>query len=98
MDEIVPYKPPSSRKKTTKLKQKIPKLVNVSKNYSEVVEIDSDDDEQDAKESQIEQNAYYQIHKILSSDQYQLGKTVHEYIEAFHLQYRSIKESADMLP
>jgi len=32
-----------------------------------------------------ESTSVYQIHKILSSDQYTIGKNVSEYIESFHM-------------
>jgi len=64
--------------------------------------IESDDEDDDdnndgqPKGSQAfnETSAYYQIHKILSSDQYTLGSNVQYYIECFHLQYKSLSESA----
>jgi hypothetical protein len=34
----------------------------------------------------------------LSSDQYTIGKNVSEYIESFHMQYKNLKESSDLLP
>lgn len=46
----------------------------------------------------VETSSLYQIHKILSSDQYTLGKNVAEYIDAFHMQYKSLRESASLLP
>ena len=63
-------------------------------NYSDD---DSDGDGQKGG-SYNETSSIYQIHKILSSDQYTLGKNVAQYIEAFHQQYKSVRESAALLP
>lgn len=45
-----------------------------------------------------ETQAYYHYHKILSSDNYALGQKVDEYIQSFFLQYKSVIESAELLP
>jgi hypothetical protein len=46
----------------------------------------------------IETSSVYHIHKVLSSDQYAVGKNIQQYLEGFHVQYRSLKESAALLP
>ena len=82
----------SERKKNTKLRE----LKRSVKSYNE-----SDDDDSDRENKNYgynETSSIYVIHKILSSDQYTLGKNVAEYIECFHLQYKSIRESAMLLP
>ena len=40
----------------------------------------------------------YEFRKILSSDQYTVGKKIADFIKDFVSNYRSIKESAEMLP
>lgn len=35
---------------------------------------------------------------MLASDQYTVGRNIQQYLEGFHLQYRSLKESAALLP
>jgi hypothetical protein len=58
-----------------------------------------DSDEDEGKSAGYnESSSIYQIHKILISDQYSLGRNVSQYIEAFHLQYKSMRESATLLP
>lgn len=46
---------------------------------------DEDSDEEAGKAAFNESSSVYQIHKMLTSDQYSLGKNVSQYIEAFHL-------------
>ncbi|CDW77121.1 UNKNOWN [Stylonychia lemnae] len=61
--------------------------------------VDSDDSEEEGRSNQYnETSSIYQINKILSSDQYTLGKNVAQYIDCFQLQYKSLRESAQMLP
>jgi len=57
-------------------------------------ENDDDSEGEDKGHGYNETSSIYMIHKILSSDQYTLGKNVAEYIECFHYQYKSIRESA----
>lgn len=61
---------------------------------------DNDDEDHDEETSVAiqESTSVYEIHKILSSDQYTIGKNVSDYIESFHMQYKNIKESAELLP
>ena len=60
---------------------------------------DEDSDENEGKSvSYNDTSNIYQIHKILTSDQYTLGRNVTAYLEGFHQQYRSLRESAEMLP
>lgn len=59
---------------------------------------DEDSDGEQKNSGYNETSSIYQIHKILSSDQYTLGKNVAQYIECFHLQYKSLRESAALLP
>lgn len=59
------------------------------------------DDESDDDGKSIgfnDSSSVYQIRKILTSDQYTLGMNVSQYLESFHLQYRSLRESAALLP
>ena len=69
------------------------------KNYQEL-DLGEEESEQEVEiaASQVEANSFYHFHKVLSSVQYSVGKNVQEYLEAFCLQYRSIKESAALLP
>ena len=48
--------------------------------------------------STLESYSYYYFHKILTSESYNLGKRVSDFISDFLHNYRSIKESADLLP
>lgn len=60
---------------------------------------DNDEEEDDNPSSQLQQsNSVYEIHKILSSDSYTIGKNVSEYIESFFQQYKNVQESAEFLP
>jgi hypothetical protein len=60
---------------------------------------EEDSDENEGKSvSYNDTSNIYQIHKILTSDQYTLGRNVTAYLEGFHQQYRSLLESAEMLP
>ena len=74
------------RSQTNNLKQEFPQ--------------DDEDDQNDEEQTPAfqESSSVYQIHKILSSDQYTIGKCVSEYIESFHMQYKNIKESSELLP
>ena len=42
--------------------------------------------------------AYYHYHKILSDDSYTLGRNVDEFINSYFIQYKSTKESSELLP
>lgn len=66
-------------------------------NYSEI-SYGSDSDDDSAHPKQTKEDIYYYFHKMLSDDSYTLGKHMSEYIESFHIQYKSIKESASLLP
>ena len=57
-----------------------------------------EEDEENLSAAQQESSSIYQIHKILSSDQYTIGKNVSEYIQSFQQQYKNIKESSELLP
>lgn len=46
---------------------------------------DEDEDEEETSAAIQQSNSIYEIHKILSSDQYTIGKNVSEYIESFHM-------------
>ena len=60
---------------------------------------EEDSDENEGKSvSYNDTSNIYQIHTILTSDQYTLGRNVTAYLEGFHQQYRSLRESAEMLP
>jgi hypothetical protein len=62
-------------------------------------QIDEEDDDDDEESAGFDQSSsIYEIHKILSSDQYTIGKSVSDYIESFHLQYKNLQESAELLP
>lgn len=45
-----------------------------------------------------ESSSYYQFHKILSSENYTLGKSISDFITSFSAQYRNPEESVSMLP
>jgi len=48
--------------------------------------VDSDDSDEESRGGIYnETSSIYQINKILSSDQYTLGKNVAQYIDCFHL-------------
>ena len=42
--------------------------------------------------------SFYEFRKILSSDQYSIGKKIVDFTRDFFANYRSIKESAELLP
>lgn len=42
--------------------------------------------------------SYYQFYKLLSSESYTLGKSLAEFFESFHNQYKNIEESSRLLP
>ena len=47
---------------------------------------DDEDDDDDTPSAAFQQSSsIYEIHKILSSNQYTIGKSVSDYIESFHL-------------
>lgn len=43
-------------------------------------------------------SSIYQLNKAMSQEQYTVGRSVQEYFRDFHLQYKSIAESAALLP
>lgn len=43
-------------------------------------------------------SSIYQLNKVMSQEQYTLGRNVQQYFLDFHLQYKSVKESAALLP
>lgn len=45
-----------------------------------------------------ESASYYQFHKILSSEEYALGKSISEFVSSFAQQYRNPEESALLMP
>ena len=55
--------------------------------------MDDEDDDGTPSNGCQESTSVYQIHKILSSDQYTIGKSVSEYIESFDMQYVNLKEA-----
>jgi len=50
---------------------------------------DSDEESELRVGKYTETSSVYQINKILSSDQYTVGKNISEYLESFALQYKS---------
>jgi len=50
---------------------------------------DSDEDSELRVGKYTETSSVYQINKILSSDQYTVGKNISEYLDSFQLQYKS---------
>lgn len=48
--------------------------------------------------STLESYSFYYFHRILTSESYNLGKRVSDFINDFLHNYRSIKESAELLP
>jgi len=57
-----------------------------------------DDSSHQTSESSSKKFTYYYYHKILSSDQYSLGKKVAEFLKWFEVEYKSMKESSKQLP
>lgn len=61
--------------------------------------IDEEDDDDDEPSDTFKQSSsIYEIHKILSSDQYTIGKSVSDYISSFKEQYKNLNESVEFLP
>ena len=76
-------------------------LISYSIGHSKQIELpldDEDDNDEETSTAIQESTSIYEIHKILSCDQYSIGKNVSEYIESFHMQYKNIKESSELLP
>jgi len=46
----------------------------------------------------LESASFYEFRKILSSENYSIGKKVAEFLEDFAANYKSVSESADLLP
>jgi hypothetical protein len=65
-------------------------------NYSEI-SLDSSDSDSDTPKQSKEEFFYY-FHKILADDSYTLAKQMQEYIETFHIQYKSIQDASALLP
>lgn len=59
---------------------------------------DSDEDNELRVGKYTETSSIYQINKILSSEQYAVGQNVQQYLDSFRIQYKSIPESAALLP
>lgn len=57
-----------------------------------------DIDENIISTQNLESSSFYEFRKILSSDQYSIGKKVAEFLVDFAGNYKSIKESAELLP
>jgi len=57
-----------------------------------------DIDENIISTQNLESSSFYEFRKILSSDQYSIGKKVAEFFVDFAGNYKSIKESAELLP
>lgn len=74
------------------------KLFQAASPGQQIDEDDDEDEEETPSSAFQESSSVYQIHKILSSDQYTIGKSVSEYIESFHMQYKNLKESSEFLP
>lgn len=55
---------------------------------------EEDDCDTNASISLQQNSSFYEIQKILCSDQYTIGKNVQEYISSFHQQYKNLKESS----
>lgn len=56
------------------------------------------DEEETVVTCKHESSSYYQFHKILSSENYTLGKSISAFIQSFSEQYRNPEESVTMLP
>ena len=56
------------------------------------------EDEEEESAGFEQSSSIYEIHKILSSDQYTIGKSVSDYIESFHLQYKNLQKVLLILP
>ena len=96
---------PKSARKNSKKTGKL----TFSNNYDEISFISDDEESKSPRNgSQINVKSsqqpssknftYYYFHKILSSDQYSLGKKVSNFLSEFETEYKSIKESSDLLP
>lgn len=46
----------------------------------------------------LESSSFYEFRKILSSEQYSIGKKVSDFVKDFAASYKSISESAELLP
>jgi len=57
-----------------------------------------DVDEHIISTQNLESSSFYEFRKILSSDQYSIGKKVAEFLVDFGNNYKSIQESAELLP
>mmetsp|Transcript_52259 Transcript_52259/g.59725 ORF Transcript_52259/g.59725 Transcript_52259/m.59725 type:complete len:604 (+) Transcript_52259:83-1894(+) len=69
--------------------------VGVSPDEEEVPE---EEEEEQVSYTNSESSSYYQFHKILSSEQYSLGYKISDFLVNFSMYYRSIEESAQVLP
>ena len=96
---------PKSARKNSKKTGKL----TFSNNYDEISFISDDEESKSPRNgSQINVKSsqqpssknftYYYFHKILSSDQYSLGKKVSNFLSEFETEYKSIKESSELLP
>jgi len=61
-------------------------------------EINGDNEDNLISVQNLESASFYEFRKILSSEQYSIGKKVAEFLEDFAANYKSIPESAELLP
>jgi len=46
----------------------------------------------------VESHSFYEFRKVLSAEQYTVGKKIADFMNDFFSNYKSIPESADLLP
>ena len=101
-------RPKNARKSQSKNSQKL----KFDTNYNEISYISDDDEEAKSahndsshmaqqpqnQESSSKKFTYYYYHKILSSDQYSLGKKMADFLTEFNSEYKSTADCAEVLP
>lgn len=83
-----------------KLEQRFPKFMSFIQNEKDSSSLDPFEDinSRIVLPSTLESYSFYYFHKILTSESYNIGKRVSDFISDFFQNYRSIKESAELLP
>jgi hypothetical protein len=61
-------------------------------------ENNSDGEDSGISNNNMESYSVYEFHKLLSSDQYTLGKKMADFVRDFLANYKNIEESAELLP
>jgi len=62
------------------------------------IRVNSDGEELAMSPQNLESYSFYEFRKILSSDQYAIGKKVAEFLKDYFLSYSNIEESVSTLP